>query len=266
MTVKAANINSIPTLRFSRYIPFLLELVKRDFKAKYKRSILGVLWSVLQPLMLMVVLIVVFSTLFRFDIENYPLYLISGQVIFNFFNEATTMSLPSIIGGGHIINRVYVPLYMFPLSKVISSLVNVALSMIALIIVVFITGAKPAVTMLLLPIPVLYTFLFSCGIGLLVAAAMVFFRDLAHLYGIITMTLMYLTPIFYPIGIVPDQYLRWLRLNPIFHFVQMFRNIVLYGTFPSVSEHLICFAFCALSLTLGVSFFCRKQRSFILHM
>jgi len=257
---------TIAAVRFRKYLPFLLELVKKDFKLKYKRSILGVFWSVLQPLMLMVVMSIVFSALFRFDIENFALYLITGHLIFGLFSESTTSSLSSIIESEHIIKKVSVPLYMLPLAKVMSSLVNVALSMIALIIVALVTGAQPSLTMFLLPIPLIYTFVFSLGVGILLSATMVFFRDIAYLYGILVSIIMYLTPIFYPISIIPDRYLFLINANPIKHFVQMFRNVVMFNTVPTLSEHLICISFCVISILVGVAVFRTKQRNFTLNI
>jgi ABC-type polysaccharide/polyol phosphate export permease len=256
----------VGAVRFRKYLPFLVELVKKDFKLKYKRSIWGVFWSVLQPLLLMVVMSIVFSALFRFDIENFALYLITGHLIFGFFSESTSSALSSIIESDNIIKKVSVPLYMLPLAKVITALVNIALTMIALVIVALATGAEPSFTMLLLPIPLLYTFVFSLGIGMILSTIMVFFRDIAYLYGILVSIIMYLTPIFYPISIIPDRYLFLINANPIKHFVQMFRNVVMFNTVPTFREHLICIAFCAFSIVVGVAVFRKKQHNFTLNI
>ena len=162
---------------FMKYRELLKELVSRDLKTKYRRSVLGFLWSVLNPLGIMIVLTIVFSSVFRQNIENFPVYLMCGQLIFNFFNEATTMAMNSITGNGDLIKKVYLPKYLFPVSRVCSSLVNLLTSFVALLIVILVTRMPITWTIILMIFPVLYVWLFALGIGVLLSAVVVSFRD-----------------------------------------------------------------------------------------
>ena len=161
--------------RFYAFDELLKQLIVRDVKLKYRRSYLGYLWSILNPLMLMMVLVVIFSNLFRFDIPNFPLYLITGQVMFNFMMEATNMSVGSIVGNASLIKKTYVPKYIFTVSKVGSSLVNLVFSLGALILVMIFTEAVFSWNLLYFPLIVLQVFIFSLGVGLYLTSATVFF-------------------------------------------------------------------------------------------
>ena len=164
---------------FRRFTPLLRELVVRDIKVRYRHSALGLVWTVLNPLLMMVVITIVFSTLFKQNIPNFPIYYLSGSLIFAFNSESTTTALNSIISNASLIKKVYIPKYLFPLSNVLSGLVNLGFSLIAMFIVMLITDAPFHATLLLLPIPIFYTFLFSVGLGILLSAVTVFFRDIA---------------------------------------------------------------------------------------
>ena len=252
--------------KFLKFRPLLYQLVRRDFLAKYKRSVLGVLWSLLNPLLTMIVLTVVFSFLFRFDIENYPVYLLSGQIIFTMFNEITNLSLQSVIGAASLMKKVSVPKYIFPVSRALSSLINFIFSFLALVIVMLITGAHFYPSMLFSPIAVLYAFVFSTGIGMILSAVMVFFRDISYIYGIMITAVTYFTPLFYPISIIPDRF-RWIiSLNPMYHFVECFRTCAIYGGIPTLWQNLLCFLFAVLSLGIGIVVFHKKQDRFILYI
>lgn len=244
----------------------LFQLVRRDFKAKYKRSVLGILWTVLNPLLTMIVLTIVFSSIFRFDIENFPVYLLSGQVIFTFFSEATNLSMGSILGGSELIKKVNIPKYIFPVSRVISSLVNFLFSLVALLIVMLITKAHFYPTMVLMIIPIFYTFVFSLGIGLILSAAVVFFRDMTYLYGILLTAMTYFTPLFYPISIIPEKFRMIISLNPMFHLVEYFRTVTIYGGVPTLWQNMLCFTFSLVSFTIGLYVFYKQQDRFILYV
>lgn len=159
---------------FRRFTPLLRELVVRDIKVRYRHSALGLVWTVLNPLLMMVVITIVFSTLFKQNIPNFPIYYLSGSLIFAFNSESTTTALNSIISNASLIKKVYIPKYLFPLSNVLSGLVNLGFSLIAMFIVMLITDAPFHATLLLLPIPIFYTFLFSVGLGILLSAVTVF--------------------------------------------------------------------------------------------
>ena len=249
---------------FLAYKNLLKELVRRDVKTKYRRSVLGMLWSVLNPLGMMIIMSIVFSHVFRSNIENFPVYLMCGQVIFNFYNEASTVAMSSVLGNASLINKVYVPKYLFPVSKVCSCFVNLVTSFIALVIVIVATGTKLSWTALLVFIPVIYVFVFSLGMGLMLSALVVTFRDLQHLYGILITAWMYMTPIFYPVDMLPEWVADLVRLNPLANFIEMFRDVILYNVVPSGILQAKCIVSCVVALGLGFWIFYKQQDTFIL--
>ena len=251
---------------FNRYKHLLRLLVKRDFISRYRKSVLGVLWSLLNPLLTMLVMTWVFSNLFRFSIENFPVYLLSGQIIYGFYNESTTLAMGSVISNEGIIKKVYVPKYIFPISRVLSSLVNLLFSFIAFLLVFIITRAPFHWTMLLIPIPIIYTFVFSCGVAMLLASLAVFFRDLQYLYGVFTLLLMYLTPLFYPVEILPEWMIPIIGFNPLYHFVDYMRCVALNGTVPDLWSNVVCIGFALAALCCGVFVFMSQQDKYILHL
>ena len=249
-----------------KFISLFGELVKRDLRKKYRRSVLGYFWSLLNPLMMMAVMMVVFSYMFRFEIENYPLYLICGQTMFNFFNESTNMSLYSIIDNGTLLKKIYVPKYVFPISRVLSCFVTMSFSLVAILIVMVFTRVQFHLTVLLFWAPMLYLLVFCCGMGLLVSSLAVRFRDVIHLYSVLTMLWMYATPVFYPIEAVPPQVAALIRMNPMYVFITLFRELLLYGRVPGVGMWLSGAAMAALVFGLGAWVFSRLQKTFIYYI
>lgn len=251
---------------FRRFTPLLKELVARDIKVRYRHSALGMVWTVLNPLLMMVVITIVFSTLFKQNIPNFPIYYLSGSLIFAFNSESTTTALNSIISNASLIKKVYIPKYLFPFSNVLSGLVNLAFSLIAMFIVMIVTRAPFHVTLLLLPIPIFYTFLFSTGLGILLSALTVYFRDIAHFYGVLVLAWTYFTPVFYPASILPPIAMKLMQFNPMYHFVTYMRELVLYGTFPSMKENLLCLLIGVIMLVVGMAVFYKKQDKFVLYV
>lgn len=251
---------------FLKYKTLLNELVVRDIKVRYRKSVLGLLWTVLNPLLMMCVITVVFSTLFRQNIPNFPIYYLAGSLIFSFNSEATSNGLYSIIGSASLIKKVYIPKYLFPISKVLSALVNLGFSLVAMFVVMIVTGAPFHATLLLMPLPIFYVFLFTSGLSLLLAAATVYFRDIAHFWGVFVLAWTYFTPIFYPVTILPSFAMKIMQLNPMCHYVTYMRDVVLYGTFPGMKENLICFLIGAVTLLIGLWVFYRKQDRFVLYV
>lgn len=249
-----------------RYKYLLYYLVRRDFVTRYRRSFLGVIWSVLNPLLTMIILAVVFSYVFRFEIENFPLYLISGQLIFFFFAGATSDAMSAVTGSQAIIKKVYVPKYLFPLAKVASSCVNLAFSLIAFVLVFVFTRAQLHWTLFLVPIPIIYTFLFALGIGLFLSAIAVFFQDLIYLYSVFITMLTYFTPIFYPVDILPPTVARIMGLNPMYHFIDYMRSLALHGVVPGLWSNIVCLGFSLLALCVGAYTFMTKQDKFVLYL
>lgn len=250
-----------------RYRALVKQLVVKDIKLKYRRSFLGYLWSVLNPLLVMVVMYLVFSQMFRFDVENYPAYLIIGQTAFNFMTEATSQAVYSITGNSALLKKVYVPKYIFTLSKVSSSLVNLLFSMGAMLIVFVVSRVRFSWYLLLIPVTLVQLYLFSLGLGLFLAQAAVFFRDIQYIYSVLTTAWMYLTPIFYPMGQLPEHMQKMIQVcNPMYHYITQFRTIVLEGALPQVGSVAYGFLLSFLFLALGTWSFLRAQDNFILYI
>lgn len=253
-------------IAFGRYRYLIRQLVARDFKTKYKRSVLGVLWSFLNPLLTMMVQYIVFSTLFRSDIPNFAVYLLTGIVCFNFFSEATTMTLTSIVGNAALITKVYVPKYIYPLTRVMSSTINFLLALIPLFAVLLITRTPIRFSVLLLPLGIVCLFAVSLGIGFLLASAMVFFRDTQFLWGVVSMLWMYMTPVFYPESIIPARFMTLYKCNPLYHIIRFIRILLMDGISPEPKAYGLMLIASLVPLALGVVVFKKSQDRFVLNI
>jgi len=249
-----------------KYWFLIKQLVARDFKTKYKRSVLGVLWSFLNPLLTMSIQYVIFSTLFGNDIAHFPIYLLSGIVCFNFFSETANMCLMSIVGNASLINKVHVPKYIYPFSRTLSSCINLGLSMLPLIIMMIISRTPITTALFLLPFVFVMLFILSYGVGLILATLMVFFRDTQFLWGIVSMLLMYLTPIFYSESIIPSWFLPIYKLNPLYHVLRFIRSILIDGVSLEPKAYLYCIVLCTIPLALGLLVFRKNQNKFIFNI
>ena len=230
---------------FFQYRDLLYNLVTRDIKVRYRKSFLGMLWTVLNPLLMMMVMTIVFSTLFKSSIENFPIYFLAGNLIFTLNSEITNNCTYAIIGNAPLLKKVYIPKYLFPFSK---------------------AGSAFLPTLLLLPIPIAYAFLFSLGLGLFLSAVTVYFRDIAYFYSVFLIAWNYFTPVFYPIDILPDFAKKLMQLNPLYHYIDYMRSLILRGTFPSLKENFVCLIMGILMLIVGTYVFYRKQDNFILYI
>lgn len=245
----------------------LSSLVSRDFKLKYRRSVLGVLWSVLNPLLMMCVLTAVFSMFLRFgNIENYPLYLILGNTLFGLMSDSTTGAMNSIIDSASLIKKIKINKIIFPIEKVLFQLVNFAISLIAVVIVMVFFRIMPTFNLILLPILLVYMFFFCTGLGLILSALVVFFRDVKHFWSVLLTAWTYATPLFYPVEILPEWLLPFEQYNPMYHYVHYFREIALWGTTPSLESNLICIGFAAVTFLVGLLVFKKTQKKFILYV
>lgn len=251
---------------FTRYGFLIRQLVSRDFKTKYKRSALGMAWSFLNPLLTMSVQYVIFSTLFQSDIPNYPVYLLSGIVFFNFFSEAVSMGMTSITGNASLIKKVYMPKYIYPVSRILSSLVNFALAIIPLLLVMLITGTAFTPALLLLLFDMLCLLGFVTGMSLLLTTAMTFFQDTQFLWGVVSMMWMYLTPLFYPESIIPAQFLTVYHMNPMYQYITFARICIIDGVSPEPMAYLWCILSSVAVLGLGILTFKRHQDKFVLYL
>lgn len=252
---------------FWRYRDLLRLLVVKNVKLKYRRSWLGYVWSILSPLMVMTVMSVVFSTMFKHNIDNYPVYLFCGQLLFNFMNTSTTQSCFSISSNASLLKKTYVPKYMFTLAKVTSCLVDLLFSLGALLIVLLVTRHPITGYALLFPLVLLQLYAFCVGLGLFLAQASVFFKDTQFIYGAVTTAWMYLTPLFYPLESLSGN-LAWCikHFNPMYFYIGQFRDLVYYGRMPG---HLIILAGCVVAagmLLIGVWSFMRSKDRFILYI
>ena len=250
-----------------KYRCLLYDLVSRDIKTKYRRSVLGIFWSVLNPLLMMLVLSVIFSKVFNQSLQTFTVYYLTGYIMFNFVSESTNFSMVSIIHSAGLIKKVYIPKIVFPLEKCLFSLVNFGFSLIAAIIVFILARVQPTWTMLLFFIPVIYLFIFAFGFSLILATLNTFFRDVGYLYGVFVTLWMYLTPIIYPLTTLPALMQSLIRiLNPLYHYVDYFRQVTLYGVIPSLEANLICIAYSLIFLFIGVTVFQKHQNKFIFYV
>lgn len=252
---------------FRHYRPLLEQLVIKDIKLKYRRSFLGYLWSILNPLLIMVIMVLIFSSMFRFEIENYPVYLIIGQTIFNFVSESTNQAMWSITGNAALLKKTYVPKYIFTLSRVTSAFINVVFALGAMLIVFLICRVHFNVYMFFIPIILLQVYLFALGVGLFLAQGTVFFRDIQYIYSAFLTAWMYATPIFYPINQLSFK-LMWVikHFNPLYAYITQFRTIVLDGHFPDPRLIFYGFVISIFVLSIGTWTFLKVQDKFILYI
>jgi len=250
------------------FFPLLINLTSKDFKLKYRRSVLGILWSILNPLLMMIVLTQVFGILLKVQVDDFATYYIVGWSLWNFFSESTSLSMSSILAGAPLIKKVYLPKYIFPVEKCLFATLNFLFTLIAVIAVMLIQGVYPTWTILLAPIPFLYCFIFSVGFSLILSALTVYFRDIQHLYSVLLTIWMYLTPIIYPISIMESNptAMAIINCNPLYHYVEQFRGLMMYGTLPTLNEHLLGLGMALGVFALGCLIFGKAQKKFILHI
>ncbi len=251
-----------------KYSFLLQQLVSRDFKVKYKRSVLGIVWSLLYPVLTMVVMAIVFSNVFKFSTPgvSYLAYLLSGLIMFNYFSEASNLAMSSVVGNFGLLNKIYIPKYIFPLSKCLFVGINFLLTLIPFYVVLFATGTGINIFHLMLPYAFLCLFMFTLGMGLILSAVSVFLRDMFYIYGIIVMLWTYLTPIMYDIKMISTELQPILKLNPMYHYINFVREIVLYERIPQPFTWIICIASSAMVLLIGVLVFKKTQDKFIYYV
>lgn len=256
-------INSLKKYRF-----LLNQLISRDFKVKYKRSVLGILWSLLYPVLTMCVMAIVFSNVFKFSTPgvSYLVYLQTGLVMFNYFSEATNLSMSSVVANFSLINKVYMPKWIFPLSKCLFAGINFLLTLIPLYAVIILTGTEITWLHIFLPYAVVCLFMFTLGVGLILSTIAVFLRDIYYIYGVVIMFMMYLTPIMYDIKMLDSWMVPILKLNPMYNFINFSRMIIIYRQIPSLSSWAACFISGFVILVFGVILFRRKQNKFIYYV
>lgn len=248
------------------YRELLRNLVIRDIKVRYKRSMLGFVWVMLNPLLMMLILNMVFSGIFRVSTKDYTAYLLSGLILWNFFSQSTSASVHSFFGNGHLIKKIYLPRAIFPLSVVISALINFVFSLLPLFLIFAVNGTPLSADFYILPIGLALILIFSFGISLIVSTLTVFFHDTRFIYEVILLAWMYATPIFYPESIVPERFSLILHLNPLYFFLSIFRGALYLDTPALDLKIFIAFLFSAAALLAGWFFYNRNRDRMVYYL
>lgn len=252
-----------------RYI--LQQLVTKDFKLRYRRSILGVVWSVLNPLLMMIIMSFVFQYFLRSNLEHYSLYLIVGNITFALMNDATNGDLRSIIDASSLLKKVKVDRWVFPVQKVFSAAVNFAFSLIAVAIVMVFDGVMPTIHVLWFVVGLVLVMLFSIGIGLFIGALAVFFRDMIHLWSVVLTAWTYLTPIFWDLSLLTNsnapRIVVWIvKANPMYNYLEIMRSAFVYQNNPSVTVLALAAIWAVIALVVGIAVFKKTEHKFILYI
>lgn len=218
------------------------ELVKRDFKKKYKRTVLGMAWSVLSPLLMLLVMRLVFTQFFGRGMEHYTTYLFCGNLVFSYFSESTGQGMTSLMGNAGIFTKVNVPKYLFLFSKNVQTLINFGLTLCVFFVFCVLDGITFTWKFICLLYPIACLVLFNVGVGLILSAMFVFFRDIQYLWSVFTQLLMYMSAIFYTIDGYSPLVQHVFLLNPVYLFIRYFRKIVIEATIPTIWFHLLMLA------------------------
>ena len=246
---------------------FLLEeLVKRDFKKKYKRSVLGMGWSVLSPLLMLLVMRLVFTQFFGNGVEHYTTYLFCGNLIFAYFNESATQGMSSLLSNASIFTKVNVPKYLFLLSKNFQTLINFGITLIVFFVFCIIDGITFTWLFFLLLVPILTLVVFNIGVGLILSALYVFFKDIQYLWTVFAQLLMYMSAIFYTIDGYPEWAQRLFMFNPVYLFISYFRKIVIDATIPSLEHHVLMLGYALLAFGIGALIYKTKNHKFLYYV
>ena len=251
---------------FMYYVPFLKEVIKRDFKKKYYKSVLGVAWSMLSPLLMMIVITIIFSTIFKRNIPYYPSYWLGGNLIFAFVMDCTNGAINSMIHNASLIKKMKIPNYFFCISSVTQHFITMLFSLVPYFIVSLIIGVPFTPYMPLIFFPIILAYIFTVGLGMFLCAYGTFLRDLNYLYNIFRRVWLYVTPIFYPIDIIPENYRFMFELNPLYVYISIFRDFAMNGKMPSERMLIVATFYSILTLILGIVTFKEKEDRFFLYI
>jgi ABC-2 type transport system permease protein len=246
-------------LRLLDYRDLIVALVARDLKVRYRRSAIGFVWTMLQPLLMMLVLQAVFAALFRFDIHNYPVYAFAGILFWNFFSQSILASMNSLKGNAQLLQKLPVPKAVFPIATVVSGVINLGFALVPLLALLIATRHPIGPALLFLPVAILLAAVFTLGAGLLLSPLAVFFHDVVELVGVLLTVFMYLTPVFYPMTIVPERFRFLVRFNPVRSILEVFRDPIYYGKIPPMSHLAVCLIVTAIALGVGALAFRRAS-------
>ena len=242
------------------------ELVKRDFKKKYKNTYLGMVWSLLSPLLTLLIMSIVFSSFFGSKTPHYTIYLFCGNIIFSFFSDATSGGMGSLLGNATIFTKINVPKYLFLFSRNISSLINFGLTLAVFFIFCIFDKITFGWEFFLLIIPIVCLVIFNLGMGLILSALFVFFRDMQYLWSIFTMLLMYLSAIFYTTDILPGYMQTLLHLNPVYVYIKYFRTVVIGNAVPSLTIHLLTVGYALVAFGIGALIYKKCNHKFLYYV
>lgn len=255
-------------INLKKYSFLLQQLVSRDFKVKYKRSVLGIVWSLLYPVLTMAVMAIVFSNVFKMSTPgvSYLAYLLSGLIMFNYFSEASNLAMSSVVGSFSLLNKIYIPKYIFPLSKCLFVGINFLLTLIPFYVVLIATGTGVNIFHVMLPYAFICLFMFTLGMGFILSAVSVFLRDMFYIYGVVLTLWTYLTPIMYDINIIPESFQLIFKCNPLYWFIYFCRDIILYHQIPGINVWIYCAIFAVGFLLAGIHVFRKNQDKFIYYV
>ena len=246
-----------------RYRDLVRALVARDLKVRYRRSTLGFVWTMLQPLLMMLVLRMVFSTMFKAGpgdaLLNYPVYALAGILFWNFFSQSIVTSMNSLRGNAQLLQKLPVPKAVFPLATVLSGVLNLLFALVPLFLILIVTHHPLTPALFFLPVSITLAAVFTLGAGLLLSPLAVFFSDTVELIGVLLTLLFYLTPVFYPKSIVPADKLWVVRFNPIRSILEVFRDPIYYGKVPPLSHLAVSVSIAALAFGVGAWVFRRSS-------
>ncbi|MEL7061111.1 MAG: ABC transporter permease [Acidobacteriota bacterium] len=241
-----------------QYRDLIWNLVMRDLKVRYRRSAIGFLWSMLQPLLTMVVLAIVFSSIFRFDILNYPVYALAGLLFWNFFQQSIVVSMNSLRTHAYILQKLPVPMAVFPIATVLSGLVHLLLAMVPMAAILIYTDHRIGTSLFFLPVSIFVVALFTLGMGLLLAPLAVFFNDVVELVTVILTLLFYMTPIIYPKDIVPDRFQAFVHYNPTRSILEIFRDPIYFAKIPPLTHLSLSLSVALIAFVIGAFAFRRS--------
>jgi len=249
-----------------KYRELIWALALKEIKVRYKRSVLGFLWALLNPALMMVVLTLVFSTIMRFNVPHYAIFLLSVLLPWTFFSQSLSYAVDSVVGNADLVKKVSVPKLVFPLAAVVSNVINLLLSLIPLAILVPLLGHPFYWTWLYLPVPIIALIIFTTGATFFFATANVYYRDVSHIVQVVLSAWFYITPIIYSVDMLPEQY-RWIfKLNPIIYVINGFRLAVYYGMLPKAQSIVASFVCAFAALFIGFALFRKYQDKFVFYV
>lgn len=246
---------------------FLLEeIVKKNFSSKYKDSVLGILWTILQPLLMMALFTIIFSTLFGRNVENYPTFFLTAWCAYMFFSSAISISMNALKSNKYILQKMPVPKYIFVLGSIISEFLNYIIMLILLVVIMIITHVPFHLTIILSVIPIISLLIMITGLSFMLSIVCVYYSDIQHLWSVITLMLMYASALFYPIEIIPEPFRQYMLLNPLLWIIEQLRCFILYGQFPPIGNMVNSILLSIIILVFGLIIFKKYENKVAMNL